>query len=140
MLLKGRRIFVVEDNMLNRVVIKMILIKHGAEMEFERAGEETIRRLQQFGDADLVIMDLMLTGGFSGYSLCEEIHALPKYASVPVVAVSATDPAAAIPRTREKGFAGFIAKPIDDKLFPEQLAAIMAGENVWYTGIYQMGC
>ncbi len=139
MLLKGKRIFVVEDNMLNRVVVKIILVKHGAEVEFERAGEETVRRLRQFGKADLVIMDLMLPSGISGYSLCEQIHAQPDYAELPVVAVSAADPATAITRTRDAGFAGFIAKPIDDKLFPEQVAAIMAGENIWYSGTYHMG-
>ncbi|MCC7207345.1 MAG: response regulator, partial [Anaerolineae bacterium] len=126
--------FVVEDNVLNRVLVKIILVKHGAEVEFERAGDEAIERLRLFGRTDLVIMDLMLTHGVNGYDLCEQIHALPEYAHIPVVAVSAIDPGVAIPRARERGFAGFIAKPIDDRLFPDQLAQIIAGEQLWHTG------
>jgi CheY-like chemotaxis protein len=135
MLLQGKRVFVVEDNVLNRVVVKIILIKHGAQVEFERAGKETLQRLQQFGPVDLIIMDLMLTEGISGYELCEQVHELPGYEMTPIVAVSATDPAMGIPRTRAKGFAGFIAKPIDDVLFPKQLVQIMEGQQVWTAGL-----
>lgn len=135
MLLQGKRVFVVEDNVLNRVVVKIILIKHGAQVEFERAGKETLHRLQQFGPVDLIIMDLMLTEGVSGYELCEQVHALPGYERTPIVAVSATDPAVGIPRTRAKGFSGFIAKPIDDGQFPKQLVQIMEGQQVWTAGM-----
>jgi len=50
------------------------------------------------------------------------------------VAVSAMDPSVAIPQARQKGFSGFIAKPIDNRLFPQQIAQIIEGEQVWSIG------
>jgi hypothetical protein len=41
-------------------------------------------------------------------------------------------------KTRAKGFAGFIGKPIDDVLFPRQITQILAGEPVWYAPQHQL--
>ena len=134
MILQGKRIFIVEDNVPNRVVFKMLLLCKGASVEFDRWGRDALWRLQTFRDVDLIILDLMLPGGISGYDIYDEIRTLPEYDTVPIVAVSASEPSIAIPKAQEKGFAGFIAKPIDDELFPHQIAKIIAGEKVWYAG------
>jgi CheY-like chemotaxis protein len=132
--LQGKRIFIVEDNSQNRVVYQMVLLAENAIFEFDRWGKDALWRLQAFGQVDLIILDLMLHSGVSGYDIFEEIRAMPEFDGVPIVAVSAADPAVAIPRTQQMGFAGFIAKPIDDDLFPQQLIAILAGETVWSGG------
>jgi CheY-like chemotaxis protein len=136
-LLQGKQIFIVEDNFQNRIVFQMALVRHGAVVEFERWGSETIYRLKNLSHVsqiDLVLLDLMLAEGVNGYDVFDEIRAEPKFTAVPIVAVSAMDPGAALPRVRAKGFAGFIAKPIDVHLFPKQLAAIIDGEHVWHKG------
>jgi CheY-like chemotaxis protein len=134
MLLKDKRIFIVEDNIQNRVVFQMTLLRHGAIVDFERSGRDTISRLNTAAQQDLIILDLMLVDNISGLDLYDEIRQLPKHVDVPIIAVSAMDPALAIPKTRARGFAGFIAKPIDSHLFPKQIAALIAGEAVWHTG------
>jgi CheY-like chemotaxis protein len=134
MLLKGKHIFIVEDNVQNRVVFKIALLMHGAMVDFERSGEETIQRLQSLKKVDLIILDLMLRGGISGFALFEAIRRLPQFVQVPIIAVSAAEPATAIPLARKMGFSGFIAKPIDDDLFPKQIAAIIGGEQIWHVG------
>jgi CheY-like chemotaxis protein len=134
MLLKDKRIFIAEDNLQNRIVYQMTLMRHGANGEFERQGRGTLSYLQGMSHVDLIVLDLMLAEGISGFDICDQIRALPKFDHVPIVAVSAMDPSIAIPKTRMKGFVGFIAKPIDPNLFPKQLAAIMNGEQVWYAG------
>jgi CheY-like chemotaxis protein len=134
MILKDKHIFIVEDNMQNRVIFQMALIRHGAIVDFERRGRETMTRLGDLSSVDLIILDLMLAEGVSGFDLYDEIRAVPKFASVPIVAVSAMDPGMAIPKTLSKGFAGFIAKPIDNHLFPKQLVRIIEGEQIWYGG------
>jgi CheY-like chemotaxis protein len=134
MSLQGKRIFIVEDNFQNRIVFLTILKMHGVWMEFDRWGTETLWRLRSFKQVDLIILDLMLTAGISGYDVFDQIRGLPGYGQTPIIAVSAADPVIAIPKTQQKGFAGFIAKPIDDELFPKQLAQVIAGEPVWYAG------
>lgn len=134
MLLKDKHIFVVEDNLQNRVVFQMALIRHGAVVDFERRGRDTLTHLKSAPRIDLIILDLMLADGISGFDIYDEIRAMPRFASVPIIAVSAMDPSIAIPKTRAQGFTGFIAKPIDNQLFPQQIAKLAMGEPVWYTG------
>jgi CheY-like chemotaxis protein len=134
MLLKDKHIFIVEDNIQNRVVFQMTLVRHGAVVDFERSGRDTITRLTNAPKQDLIILDLMLADNISGLDLYSEIRQIMKCANVPIIAVSAMDPAIAIPKTREKGFSGFIAKPIDNQLFPKQVAAIIDGESLWHRG------
>jgi CheY-like chemotaxis protein len=132
--LRNKRIFVVEDNVENRVIYQMIFIREGATVEFERWGPDAIYKLNRFKPVDLIILDLMLTMGTSGYGLFEEIRKHPDFDGVPIVAVSSADASEAIPRTQRMGFSGYISKPIDQAQFPKQLCSIMAGEAVWDAG------
>jgi len=134
MILKDKRIFIVEDNMQNRLVFQMALIRHGASVDFERWGRDTLYHLQNLSRVDLIVLDLMLAEGVTGFDIFDQIRGLEKYATVPIIAVSAMDPSIAIPKLRKQGFSGFIAKPIDNALFPKQLASIIAGESVWSVG------
>jgi CheY-like chemotaxis protein len=129
--LQGKRIFVVEDNVENRVVYQIFFTHECAVFEFERWGAQTIVQMKRFKPIDLIILDLMLPRGLTGYHLFDQIRAQPEFADVPVIAISAADPSIAIPKVREKGFAGFIAKPIDGTRFAEQLRRILAGESLW---------
>jgi CheY-like chemotaxis protein len=133
-ILKGKRLFIVEDNPQNRVVFQITLVRQGAIVDFERWGAKTIYHLQNTSHIDLIILDLMLAGDVSGFDIYDDIRALPEYDKLPIVAVSAMDPSIAIPQARKKGFSGFIAKPIDNRLFPKQIAQIIEGEQVWSIG------
>lgn len=132
--LKGKRVFIVEDNLENRVIFQMVFVKYGAAVDFERWGHATLFRLQNMSNVDLIILDLMLAQGISGFDVYDSIRGLPQYLAVPIVAVSAMDPNVAIPKTQARGFNGFIAKPIDSHLFPRQIASILEGQSVWYAG------
>src|SRR5690606_41774798 len=107
---------------------------HGAVVDYERWGRNAAQRLKHSPPFDLIILDLMLAEEVSGFDVYDEIRALPEYATTPIVAVSAMDPALALPKTREKGFAGFIAKPIDSQVFAKQIADILQGQQVWVRG------
>ncbi len=132
MLLTGKQVFVVEDNPQNRVVFQMALIRHGALVTFERRGTDTMFRLSQAYHIDVIVLDLMLAQDVSGFDLFNEIRANSKFDAVPIIAVSAMDFAIGAPKARTMGFDGFISKPIDNYLFPQQIAAIINGEKVWY--------
>ncbi len=134
MLLENKRIFIVEDNLANRAIEQMILERNGAKTAIERYGTTTLERLEAFAPVDLIIMDLMLPDGVSGFDITDEIRKRPQFAHIPVVAVSAGDPAESLPRAKARGFAGFIGKPIDFDLFPQQVARILGGEKLWFEG------
>lgn len=134
MLLKGKRVFIVEDNPQNRVIFQISLVRQGAIVDFERWGRTTIARLEAIEQVDLIILDLMLADNVSGLDLFDEIRAITRFADTPIIAVSAMDPAIALPQTRAKGFSGFIAKPINGRLFPQQIVRVLDGEEVWDIG------
>lgn len=133
-LLEKKRIFIVEDNLANRAIEQLILERNGAITAIERYGTTTIQRLEHFAPVDIIVMDLMLPDGKSGFEVADEIRALPQFQMIPIVAVSASDPAESVPQARAKGFAGFISKPIDFDLFPQQISRILAGEKLWFEG------
>lgn len=134
MILNDKYVFIVEDNPQNRVIFQVILTQYGASVMFERSGKFAVSRLQNTTEVDLIILDLMLPDHTTGFDLYDEIRTLPHLDKVPIVAVSAMDPAVAIPKVRARGFAGFIAKPVDKSLFPRQIADLIAGEHIWHTG------
>src|SRR5260221_5065878 len=134
MLLKNKQIFIAEDDIRNRVVFQMLLVQQGAGLVFERCGDGTIIQLKRLEKVDLIILDLMLAGGISGFQIFDKIRAIPAFDKVPIIAVSAAEPSSAILEGKRKGFSGFIAKPIDDRLFPQQLVSIIHGEQIWYDG------
>lgn len=134
MSVKGKRILIVEDNSLNRVVYQITLGVQGAVLEFDRWGREAVTRLKAGRDFDLIILDLMLYGGISGFDIFQEIRTMPQFNAIPIVAISASEPAIAMPRARELGFSGFISKPIDEAYFVGQISKLMAGEEVWHDG------
>jgi len=131
--LQGKRIFIVEDNSANRVVYTMVLKLSGAIIEFDRIGQGTLARLKGF-KPDLIVLDLMLSRGASGFDIFYDIRALSEYDDVPIIAISASEPVIAMPRCQQMGFSGFIAKPIEEELLPDQLLRLMDGESVWYMG------
>lgn len=134
MSVKGKHILIVEDNSLNRVVYQITLGVQGAVLEFDRWGREAVTRLKAGRDFDLIILDLMLHGGISGFDIFQEIRTMPQFNAIPIVAISASEPAIAMPRARELGFSGFISKPIDEAYFVGQISKLMAGEEVWHDG------
>jgi len=131
--LKNKQIVLIEDNPSNLAVMTTILQMEGAKTGFERWGTSTIARLHVLAPIDLILLDLMFPNGVTGWDIFKEIRADAEFAKVPVVAVSAMDSALAIPKAREFGFAGFIAKPIDIDLFPSQLVKLLNHEPVWQT-------
>jgi CheY-like chemotaxis protein len=132
--LKGKNILIVEDDMLNRVVYQITLGVQGALLDFDRWGREALDRLKKGRTWDLIILDLMLRNGVSGFDIFQAIRALPEYNHIPIVAVSASEPSIAMPKARELGFSGFISKPIDEGQFADQIARLIAGEQIWHDG------
>lgn len=131
MQLTGKHIFIVEDNMQNSVIMKVLLEASGAKVSQDRMGVNTIARMKEADPIDLVILDLMLAKGRSGYDVFDDMQTDPELAKVPVVIVSASDPALEMKKARQKGLQGFISKPIQNHNFSRNIANVLRGEEVW---------
>jgi CheY-like chemotaxis protein len=80
---------------------------------------------------DVLLLDLMLPKGLSGYEVFDQIRAVPGLQDFPIVAVTALDPGIGMNKAREKGFKGYITKPIRANTFGQYIAAILDGKEVW---------
>jgi len=132
-LLEGKHVFIVEDDLGNRIIAQLLLEENGAKTAFERWGRHTVERLLAFMPVDIILLDLMFPNNVTGYDIFDQIRLVPDLVTIPIVAVSASDPSTTIPKVREKGFAGFISKPLDFHQFAPQVAAILRGEPVWHS-------
>jgi CheY-like chemotaxis protein len=132
-LLKDKRIMIIEDDILNMAVYSVGFKQSGAKVIQDPFNTNTISLIKNQLPIDIIILDLMLRYNVSGYDIFDQLQAEPELRSIPVVAVSAADPAIEIPKAKEKGFHGFISKPIDPFKLIEQIAACINGEQVWYS-------
>ncbi len=133
-MLRNKHFFLVEDDTTNRAVISVILREHGAHVPFDYWGDKTLQKMKAYYELaglDLILLDLKLSPKVSGYDILAAIRATPELQTVPVVAVTASDPDIELPKARESGFNGYISKPINRYHFPRQLLAILEGQEVW---------
>jgi CheY-like chemotaxis protein len=131
MRLQSKRIFLVEDNIGNQTITKTLLESHGASVGIHRTGQEVIPHLRNFLPIDLIILDLMLPNGITGYDIFTSIRNRHEFDNVPIIAMSVLDRSEAVPLAKRRGFSSFISKPINFKAFPQQIAQIIDGKPTW---------
>jgi two-component system, chemotaxis family, sensor kinase CheA len=130
MLLQGKCVFIVEDNAGNLAIASLYLENQGAKVKFSRRGlnipETVLRQLP----VDIILTDLMLPNNVSGFDVFDQLRQVPELANIPIVAVSAADPDVVMPKARQKGFAGYVGKPITP-LISQYVAGVLNGKPVW---------
>ena len=132
--LKGRTVFIIEDDLGNRAIMQTLLEQAGAKVFFERWGTESVEKLKEVAAVDIILLDLMFPRGVTGYDVFDAIRKELQFQEVPIVAVSASEPTISIPKTQEKGFSGFISKPVDFDNFSKQVGTILDKGSVWDVG------
>lgn len=129
--LENKRIFIVEDDVLNLAVINRVLTHERAWIFQNYNSIGIVVHVIQNLPIDLIILDIMLRRGINGFDVVKEFKSHPQTSHIPIVAVSSLDPEIAIPQAKESGFDGFISKPINARTFARDIAAIMYGEQRW---------
>lgn len=131
MLLDDKHIFVVEDNAANAGVMLTALQINGANTYLDRWGTHLVSRLRTMPYLDLILMDLMLPNGVTGYDVFDLIKTEPTLVHIPIVVVSASDANIEMQKARERGFRGYLSKPIHYPAFAATIASILQGNEVW---------
>ena len=128
----GKRIFIVEDTLDNQIVFELLLERCGVQVEFDAGSTGTLQHLRAYGAVDLILLDLMLPGGLSGFDLYRDIRGCPEYAAVPIIAVSSREAGEILPLLQQMGFAGLIAKPIQFTAFVRQIRRVLQEDTFVY--------
>jgi CheY-like chemotaxis protein len=111
---EATRILVVDDDPANREYMLDLLQEVGLRATFAPSAVEGLQRIKK-ENFDCVISDIRMPG-LSGIELCQELRKDPQFASLPMIASSAS----AYENDRETalaaGFNGFVPKPISEPL------------------------
>jgi len=124
-------VLIVEDNFSNFLLMTRLLAFLGVKKcEWKASGWKVLEFAETLGSIDLVLMDLMLPDA-DGFQSLQSLRSHPRFAHVPIVAVTANVSEGSIARARKAGFDGFIGKPLDPDRFPDQVRRALLGEEVW---------
>ena len=105
------RVLVVDDVALNVKLLADLLAVKGYAVSTATSGPQALAKLES--DApDLVLLDVMMPG-MSGYEVCAAIRANPAHAMLPVVLVTALDPAKERAKGLDAGADDFLSKPVN---------------------------
>ena len=123
----GKKVLLVEDNLLNQEIAQAILQDAGFTVDTANDGDVAVERLQDSkpGEFDLVLMDIQMPK-MDGYAATRQIRTLPSdVANVPIVAMTAN----AFEEDKQKairaGMNAHIAKPIEADRLMETLSHIL---------------
>lgn len=126
-----RRVLVVEDNAINRHIACELLARLGLAAETAEDGAAALALLDAQPTAfALVLMDVQMPG-MDGYEATRRLRADPRFAELPVLAITAHVLAEDGRRCRESGMDDHIAKPFDPPAFTETLGRWLGLDLSW---------
>jgi two-component system sensor histidine kinase/response regulator len=142
--LRGLRVLLAEDNEINQQIAVELLAAVGVEVEVVVNGREAVEKVLAGAGYDAVLMDLQMPV-LDGLSATREIRADPRFAALPIIAMTAHALVEERERCLQAGMNDHVAKPIDPDVLYGALArhcrrrasaghaetpAVVAGETV----------
>lgn len=115
---KGR-ILHVEDNSDNRMLVRRVLEAEGYEVIEAGNGTQALQYLET-QHIDLALMDINMPD-IDGYTLATRIRRTPRFARLPILAMTANVMRGDRERSLDAGCDGYIQKPIDIDILSMQL-------------------
>ncbi|MGJ8670204.1 MAG: 7TM diverse intracellular signaling domain-containing protein [Oceanococcus sp.] len=108
--LSGLKILLVEDNALNQILVQELLGSLDVEITMVENGRLAVEEVQNT-NFDLVLMDVFMPE-MDGYTATRKIREMEGYASLPIIAVSASVADQDRQSCFDAGMDDFVAKPI----------------------------
>jgi two-component system cell cycle response regulator DivK len=125
--LMSKRILYIEDNPDNRLLVRRVLQAEGYTVLEANDGQTGMKAAAET-QPDLILMDINLPE-IDGYEVTARLKQLPGMNHVPIVAVTANVMKGDREKTLAAGCDGYIQKPIDIDLLPEQIERFLKRIN-----------
>ncbi|RUT28939.1 response regulator [Paenibacillus zeisoli] len=122
-LFEGKKILLVDDDVRNVFALSSVLEGYQMEVVFAENGREAIDLLEEQGDFDLVLMDMMMPE-MDGYEAMRLIREMPQFEKLPIIALTAKAMKDDRFKCIEAGASDYMKKPIQT----DQLLSLM---RVW---------
>ena len=119
-----KKVLIAEDNPTNRELLRELLEIRGYTVSEACNGQEALLMVEQ-APPDILLLDIGMPL-LDGFAVVRKLRENPRFASLPVVAVTAY----AMQGDREKimcsGFNGYLSKPVNASLLGEELDRLLA--------------
>jgi len=109
--LQGVHVLLVDDNAFNRDIATTLLERGGIVVTAACGGREALELLQRH-EFDVVLMDCQMPD-MDGYAATRALRALPRFASLPVIAMTADAEAANSGKILGAGMNDQVRKPVE---------------------------
>ncbi len=103
-------VLIVEDNPINQLVTRGMLLKLGYRVRTADNGAEALERLRA-EPVDAVLLDCQMPV-MDGFATCRALRGLPEYAQLPVLAITAHNHSGDRERCLAAGMSDHLAKPV----------------------------
>ncbi len=128
--IEGKRILIVEDNMMNIMVLRQFLERWGVKAEIAMNGREAIDRVTD-GNFDAVLMDIHMPE-MDGIEASIEIRKLPdeRKRNIPIIALTAENEMQFRQKVYEVGMNDYIFKPFNPDDLKERLGYALYNSHI----------
>ncbi len=126
--LAGKRILVVDDQFVNRIIVKEMLKKYEVDITEAGDGEEAVSTVEENDPFDLILMDVMMPD-VDGYEATKRVRAIADSAkaNVPIIAMTGDVSDEDITTALKSGMNDHIAKPVDSDILTEKIYTYING-------------
>lgn len=119
----AKTILQIEDNQANKLLVERVLEPRNYRLLHAADGETGVS-IAIDEKPDLILVDMGLPD-VDGQTVVTLLKQIPDLQEVPIVAITAWPPEKAQEMARRYGCDGCITKPIDVRMFPDQIASYL---------------
>jgi len=124
---RNLRILVIDENRLNRDIVKKMLEMEKMDLDFSKSGFEGLETLEKNQDYDLILLDVNMPG-MDGIEFIDHLAKLMPIKSTPIVMFTSVDIRDKLDNLKLLGIRGYIMKPIKKKELIEKIHEITGSE------------
>ncbi|HEX9963316.1 MAG TPA: response regulator [Pyrinomonadaceae bacterium] len=110
--LEGKKVLIVDDDIRNIFALTSALERQQMQVVYAENGRDGIETLKKTAGIEGVLMDIMMPE-MDGYEAMREIRQIPKFKSIPIIAVTAKAMKGDRQKCLEAGASDYITKPVD---------------------------
>ena len=122
MKMENVKVLVVEDVALNQLLIKIILLDFGCDVDVADNGKLALEKLRE-NEYDIILMDLQMPE-MNGFETTTYIREEMK-SQIPIIALTADVTTADVEKCAAVGMDDYISKPIDEKLLYDKMMKLL---------------
>lgn len=124
----GQLALVVDDEDTARMVASRALTRDGFEVSEASDGETALELLKELSPS-VILLDVEMDR-MNGFTACEKIRKIARFANTPIIMLTSHDDAESIDRAYRAGATDFASKPINWTLLRHRLLYVMRGAEI----------